>query len=112
MQEVETLEKFKETVDEEIKVYEEMENLLKMKQSILIQCKPEELWSVDSKLVSHIDVVKQISSKRKEVAKYLGNENITMSEIIQKAMDSNETMAEEFKTQKKKLKMLTTSISL
>lgn len=108
----ETLTKFKEAVDEEIKVYEEMEELYKLKQAVLVQCKTDELWNVDAKIVSQINNIKNLSVKRKEVGKYLGNENITMSEVIQKAMDSNKTLAEKFREQKKKLNLLTTSISL
>jgi seryl-tRNA synthetase len=112
MSEAEVLKSFKEAVDEEIKVYEEMETLYKIKQSVLIQCKTDELWNVDSKIVSQINTVKNLSEKRKNVGKYLGNENITMSEIIEKAMNSNKDLAEEFKVQKKKLNTLTTAISL
>src|SRR5574344_1563475 len=112
MLEEESLAKFKEAVDEEIKVYEEMEDLYKLKQAVLVQCKTDELWDVDAKIVSHIDTVKSLSKKRQEAGKYLGNENITMSEIIEKAMEKNKELAESFKEQKKKLNTLTTSISL
>ena len=108
----ENLIKFKETVDEEIKIYEEMEQLYKLKQAVLVQCKPDELWNVDEKIVSRINTIKELSSRRKEAGKYLGNENITMSEVIKKAMNSNKKLAENFEKQKKTLNLLTTSISL
>src|SRR5574344_505457 len=112
MLEEETLTKFKEAVDAEIKIYEEMEELYKLKQSVLIQCKTHELGDVDAKIISQINTVQAVSDRRRNVGKYLGNENITMSEIIEKAMEKDKSLAEDFKLQKKKLNTLAASIKL
>lgn len=108
----EELIKFKEVVDEEIKAYESMEELYKLKQAILVQCKTDALWDVDAKIVENMKNIKALNSQRKEVAKYIGNENLTMSEIIEKAQASNKDLAESLKQQKTKINLLSKSISI
>lgn len=107
-----TLLKFKEVVDEEIKAYEDMEELYKLKQAILVQGKSDILWDVDAKIVSNMEKIKEISSARKQTAKYLGNENLTMTEVIEKAKNSNHGLADKLETQKTKLNILANSIFL
>lgn len=108
----EILEQFRETVDKEIQEYEAMEELYKLKQAVLVQGRSDALWDVDAKIVSKIDTLKTITSERKEVAKYLGNENLTMTEAINKAKASNDKLAEKLQNQKTKLNVLSNSISL
>lgn len=107
-----TLLQFKETVDEEIQEYEAMEELYKLKQAVLIQCKADALWGIDEKIVTTMDKIKKISSKRMEVAKFLGNEQLTMTDAINKAQTLNDSIAEKLKQQKDKLNILSKSISL
>lgn len=107
-----TLIQFKEAVDEEIKSYEAMEELYKIKQAILVQGKSDVLWEVDEKIVSRMKTLKNLDSQRKEIAKYLGSETLTMSQAIAKAQASNDAIAEKLKTQQTKLKILANSISL
>jgi len=107
-----TLTQFKEAVDEEIKSYEAMEELYKIKQAILVQGKSDVLWEVDEKIVSRMKTLKNLDSQRKEIAKYLGSETLTMSQAIAKAQASNDAIAEKLKTQQTKLKILANSISL
>lgn len=106
------LEKFKETIDKEIIEYEAMEELYKLKQAILVQGRSDALWDVDAKIIDKIKTIKDINFERKEVAKYLGNENLTMSEAINKAKLSNDSIADKLINQKTKLNMLSNSISL
>lgn len=104
--------KFKEIVDEEIQAYESLGELYDVKQSILIQGKSDALWDIDAKIVSMAEDIKGLNRKRKEVAKYLGDESITMSEIIEKAKEANNSLVGTFQTQKTKLNLLAKSISL
>lgn len=104
--------KFKDVVDEEIQAYESLGELYKTKQSILIQGKSDALWDIDTQIVSKAEDIKALNRKRQDVAKYLGDENLTMSEIIEKAKDANDSLVNTFETQKTKLNILAKSISL
>ena len=107
-----TLTQFKEAVDEEIKSYEAMEELYKLKQAILVQGKSDFLWDVDAKIVERMKTINNLNSQRKEIVKYLGYETLSMSEAIEKAQATNDSIAENFKIQQKKLNILANSISL
>jgi len=103
---------FKEVVDEEIKAYEDMEKLYQLKQAVLIQGKSDILWDVDAKIISKMATIRELHSARKGVAGYLGNENMTMTEAIEKAKNSNNKLVNNLQTQKEKLNVLSGSISL
>lgn len=108
----ETLVEFKEVIDEEIKAYESLSELYQIKQTILVQRKSDALWDIDAQIVAKADDIKTLNQKRKNVAKYLGNENMTMTEVIEKAKSSNDSIAETLQTQKTKLKILAKSLTL
>lgn len=107
-----TLEQFKETVDEEIKEYEAMDELYKLKQAVLVQGKSDALWDVDARIVERINKIKKITSHRRDVARYLGDENLTMSEAIDKAKAANDNIAEKLQSQKTQLNLLSKVMSL
>jgi len=104
--------KFKEVVDEEIQAYEALGELYEIKQSILVQGKSDALWDIDAQIVNKADNIKELNQKRKAVAKYLGDENITLSEVIEKAKNSNDDLANKIIAQKAKLLVLSKSIAL
>lgn len=103
---------FKNVIDEEIAAYESMGELYQIKQSILVQGKSDVLWDIDAQIIAKADDIKKINEKRKEVAKFLGDENISLSEIIEKAKKSNDTIAEKLQTQQTKLQILAKSLIL
>lgn len=103
---------FKEIIDEEIQAYESLGELYEIKQSLLVQGKSDALWDVDAQIVSKAGNIKELNKKRKEIAGYLGNENFTMSEIIEKARRTNDSVADKLETQKTKLKVLAKSLTL
>jgi hypothetical protein len=102
--------KFKEIVDEEIQAYEQLEDLYSIKQEVLVKGNSDKLWDVDSKIVKNSERIKKITQKRKEISKYLGHENFTMSEIIEKAKNANDVIADTLELQKSKLKILGNSL--
>jgi len=104
--------KFKEVVDEEIHAYESLGELYEIKQSILVQGKSDALWDIDDQITQRADNIREINKKRKEVAKYLGNEDFTISEIIEKAKEANDSIADNLEAQKIKLRILAKSLSL
>jgi len=108
----EVLIEFKDVIDEEIQAYETLGNLYNVKQSLLVQGKSDELWDVDAKIVESADYIKSLNSKRKIVAGYLGDENLTMSEIIEKAKAENDVIYEKLQQQQVKLKILAKSLNL
>jgi len=104
--------KFKEVVDEEIQAYESMGDLYEMKQSILVQGKSDVLWDVDAQIIERANIIRALTLKRKDIARYLGNENLTMSEAIEKAKESNDGLVDSLQSQQVKLKILTKSLTL
>ena len=104
--------KFKEIVDEEIQAYESMGDLYEIKQSILVQGKSDVLWDVDAQIIERANIIRALTLKRKDIARYLGNENLTMSEAIEKAKESNDGLVDSLQSQQIKLQILTKSLSL
>jgi len=107
-----TLIQFKEVIDEEIEAYEALGELYKIKQSILVQGKSDLLMGIDAQIVSKANFIKSLNSKRKDVAKYLGDENLTMSQVIDKAKAANDSIAEKLESQKTKLRIISKSLNL
>lgn len=108
----ESLIKFKEVVDEEIQAYEALSELYKIKQTILVQGKSDALWDIDAQIIDKTDAIKSINSKRKITAGYLGNEDLTMSEAIEKAKAANDGLAESLQQQKNKITILSKTLTL
>ncbi len=103
---------FKDVIDEEIQAYESLGELYKIKQSILVQGKSDILWDIDAQIVSKAENIKELNLKRKNVAKFLGNENFTMTEVIEKAKASNDEIASKLENQKARLNILAKSLNL
>lgn len=104
--------KFKEVVDEEILAYESMGELYQMKQTILVQGKSDALWDVDALILSKAEDIKALNRKRKDIAKFFGSEDLTMSEIIEKAKSANDEIALKLENQKNKLRVLIKTLTL
>ena len=103
---------FKDVIDEEIQAYESLGELYKIKQSILVQGKSDALWDIDAQIISKAENIKELNKKRKGVARFLGSENLTMTEIIEKAKASGDAIAEKLEHQKTKLNILAKSLNL
>lgn len=103
---------FNGIIDEEIQAYEALEELYKIKQNILVQGKSDVLWDIDAQIIDRANVIRGITAKRKECAKYIGSEELTLSEVIEKAKESNNALAPKLEMQKNKLKILAKTISL
>ena len=104
--------KFKQTVDMEIEQYEAMDELYKLKQAVLVQGKSDDLWDVDAKIIEKAKVIKEVTSKRKEAAKFLGSDEISISQVIDHAKKSNDEIAKNLESQKTKLNILAQSLTL
>lgn len=107
-----TLLQFKEVIDEEIQAYESLGDLYEIKQSILVQGKSDALWDVDAQITMKASNIKELNQKRKDVARYLGDENFTLSDIIEKAKESNDEIVGKLETQKIKLNILAKALVL
>lgn len=107
-----TLLQFEKNVEEEIKAYQDMEELYKIKQAVLVQGRREALCDVDSKILDKIEQLKILNNQRKNVSKYLGNEEMTMSEAIQKANAVNPQLAQRLQVQKTMLNALSGTLTI
>ena len=103
---------FTDIIDEEIQAYESLGELYKMKQTILVQGKSGALWDIDAQIIDASNVLKTLNEKRKQIAGYLGDENLTMSQAIEKAKEADKKLAEKMTTQRTKLKILSKSLTL
>lgn len=103
---------FNGIIDEEIAAYEELGDLYKAKQTFLVQRNSDALWDVDAKIIKKAKNIKEINDKRKEIAKYIGSEELTMSEIIERAKEANSEFVDKFEEQRKKLNMLSRTLAL
>lgn len=108
----ESLVKFKEVVDEEISAYEALSELYKIKQTLLVQGKSDALWDIDAQIIDRANNIKEINAKRKDIATYLGNENLTMTEAIEKAKEANDAIADSLQEQKNKIRVLSKSLTI
>lgn len=104
--------KFNGIIDEEIEAYEALHELYKAKQAILVQGKSDILWDIDAQITNEANNIKGLNAKRKEIALYLGDENLTMTEIIEKARDANDSLAEKLDAKRHKLRVLAKSLVL
>lgn len=103
---------YNEIIDEEIHAYEALENLYKVKESILIQGKSDALWDIDVRIVEHAKGIKELGQRRREIGQHLGNEEISLSEVIEKAEKVNKELAAKFSNQKKQLNILSKTLVL
>lgn len=103
--------KFKEVVDEEIDAYESMDNLYTAKKDLLIKGQSDALWDLDAEILNVAEKIKALHAKRKEVAKDLGDDDLTMSKAIEKAKAVNSPLADDFALQKEKITNLSKSLS-
>lgn len=104
--------KFNGIIDEEIEAYEALGDLYEIKQSILIQGKSDALWDIDAQIIDKAKDIKELNQKRREIATYIGDENFTLSQVIEKAKESNDLIAKNLETKKSKLQLLAKSLSL
>lgn len=108
----EALLQFKGIIDEEIQAYEALGDLYEMKQSILVQGKSDALWDIDAQIIDKANNIRNLNKKRRAAAKYLGNEDYTLSEIIENAKKANDGLAESLVSQREKLQILSKTLSL
>ena len=108
----EALLEFNGIIDEEIHAYENLGELYETKKQALIDWKSDDLSRIDAQITEKAETIKDLSTKRKELAKNMGNENFTFSEIIEKTEAINKNLAKKFKDQQKKLKELSLSLTL
>lgn len=104
--------KFNEVIDEEIRAYEKLGELYKIKQTLLVQRKSDSLWDVDAQILKEAEHIKELNQKRKEVAKFLGDENISLSAVIERAKAADVKLATKLENQKTKLNVLAKALSL
>jgi hypothetical protein len=106
------LNKFEQNIEEEIKAYEELEILYKEKQSALVTGMVDKLLGVDSKILEKAEQLKILNSNRIETSRYLGDENLSMTNVIEKAKTVNEQLAKKLIIQKTKLGLLSSSLGI
>src|SRR5574344_1061937 len=103
---------YSEIIEEELHAYEALGDLYSKKEEILVQGNSDALWDIDSKIVEHAKNIKQIEENRQRVALSLGNENITLSEVIEKVKVEDKNLAQKISSQKEKLGALSKKLIL
>lgn len=106
------LERFEEIIEEELHAYEDLGELYQIKQSILVQRNSDALWEIDAKILSKAENIKKLNMQRKATAGYLGDESMTLSQIIEKAKEQDEQIAKRLSEKQEKMKLLAQSLTL
>ncbi|MDD3436276.1 MAG: flagellar export chaperone FlgN, partial [Candidatus Gastranaerophilales bacterium] len=104
--------KFNGIIDEEIEAYEALSELYQLKQSALVQGQSDALWDIDAQIIEKAKNIKELNGKRKVIAGYLGDENLTLSGAIEKAKAANDDIAEKLEAQKTKINIITKTLML
>ncbi len=98
---------YNKIVDEEIFAYEALKDLYVEKEEVLIKGKREDLFNIDTKILNQAKQIQEIEVRRAVITKALGNEKITLTNIIEKLKTENSELAENFAIQRQKLQDLT-----
>lgn len=97
-------------IDDEINSYKELNELCKNKQSILVANKSDDLLEIDSKIINKFKSIKPIIDSRSEISNRISNSEMTLSEIIEKALNIDVEQSKRFKNKKEKINKLLSSI--
>lgn len=98
---------YNKIVDEEIDAYVALKSLYVEKEEVLIKGKREDLFNIDTKILNQAKIIQEIETRRTDITKALGNEKITLTNIIDKLKTENSALAESFTQQRQKLQELT-----
>lgn len=109
---IEVLLQYCDIIDEEIIAYEKLGELYAEKEQVLIHGNGESLYVVDEKIVNQAEVIDRVNVKRIDFCKNsLDDENITLSDIIEKTKTENPQLSEKFEQQQKRIRDLSKELS-
>ncbi len=87
-------------INQEIDEYKNIEKLYADKKEILVHCKTAELYEIDSQITDTYKKIKNLSSMRKNVTKSMNMLSFSMSDIIKKLKEQDESAAKKFEEKK------------
>ncbi len=97
-------------LDNEIEAYSQIEQFIVDKKESLIKGDLENLRYADSNIEKFSSVINKLESKKNEITSKLGNENITLSEIISRIENEDKQQAVRLYKSKEKIGMLVKNI--
>ncbi|MCK7521074.1 MAG: flagellar protein FlgN [Ignavibacteriales bacterium] len=97
-------------LDQEIQAYSALEKYIIDKKDSLISGNIDQLRSIDTEIEHLNSKMLELESKRKLVNSSIGNENLTLKEIIEKIEKEDKTKAERFSNIRDNMKNLSENI--
>lgn len=97
------LEELKNSIKEEIQLYNVLNTLFEEKRKILISNKAEDLLKVDDKILNTIDSVKSAVNHRQTISKLVAGKDLSLTEIIALAKSSQNSLVADFEAAQKQI---------
>lgn len=97
------LEELKNSINEEIQLYNALNTLFEEKRKILISNKADDLLKVDDKILNTIDSVKTVVNHRRIVSKLVAGKDLSLTEIIALAKSSQNSFVADFEAAQKQI---------
>lgn len=99
------------TINEEVSLYKELENLYKEKQDVLVNKKADELVEVDSKIFNKFESLKPLIDTRNELFFKFSGSDMTMSKVIEEAKKVDIEQSKRFEKLKTEINSLVKTIT-
>lgn len=96
----EQIQELENLIDKEIDGYKNIEKLYIDKKEILIHGKGTDLYDVDAQIIDTYKKINDLSETRKSVTKSLDIPTFSMTDIINKIKNTDETAAQKFEAKK------------
>lgn len=96
----EQIQELENLIDKEIDGYKNIEKLYIDKKEILIHGKGTDLYDVDAQIIDTYKKINDLSETRKSVTKSLDIPTFSMTDIINKIKNTDETTAQKFEAKK------------
>lgn len=100
------------TINEEIALYKELEDLYKEKQDILVYKKADELMEVDSKIFNKFESIKPLIDNRNELFfEFSADSDMSISKVIEEAKKVDIEQSKRFEKLKTEINSLVKTIT-
>lgn len=104
------LDNIEEILDKEIEAYSVLEQHVSDKKELLVQNKVELLEPLDIEIIQQTTKVANLAKARQQQCVYVERIDLTLSELIAKAFEVDESQAERFTEKKEKLESIVFNI--
>ena len=94
------------SLDREITLYEELENLYSQKKEVLISNNTDELLEIDTQILNKMKIIQDMVQERLNISQSITDKEVLLSEIIEKCRQIDEKQAQRLEEKKEKINSL------